>query len=215
MSGRAAALAGAVFFALVLINSSLMSGAPSATDPPQETFDYLADHQGRFQISAVLWGFAMTAALVWLTGMFRALRRAEERTPGVALIALGGGVLAAASTLGGALVEGTTAVRINDLGPAGARFYWTMYLLSIGATLFGLLLLIGATAVASVRTKLFGRRFAVASALLVPVSAAGAFTIGFASDAIQAVAGIAILFDSIWIFVVSVLLWRSPELAQP
>jgi hypothetical protein len=35
-----------------------MSGAPAATDPPQETFEYLSDHQSRFQISAVIWGFA-------------------------------------------------------------------------------------------------------------------------------------------------------------
>lgn len=142
-----------------------MSGSPAATDPPQETFDYLADHQDRFQISAVIWGFSMSAALVCLSGLYRVLRRAEGGTPAVALVALGGGVLAAASTLAGALIEGTTAARIGDLGAAGPNFYWTMYLMSFGATLFGLLLLIGATAVISLRTQLFGRRFAVASAV--------------------------------------------------
>lgn len=210
---RLAALAGAVFFALVVVNSSLLSGAPSATDSPRETFDYLADHAGRFQISAVLWGFAMSAALVWLSGLFRALRRAEGGTPALAMVALAGGVLAAASTVAGALIEGTTATRIEDLGPSGAKVFWTMYLLSTGATLFGLLLLIGATAVVSLRTRLFARRFAVASAVLVAVSVAGAFTIGYASDAIQVVAGIAVLLDSIWILVVSIFLWRDPAIA--
>jgi hypothetical protein len=210
-----AALAGAIFFALVVVNSSLLSGAPSAADPPEETFDYLADHHGRFQFSAVLWGIAMAAALVWLSGLFRALRRAEGGTPALALIALGGGVLAAATMLGGALVEGTAAVRIEDLEPGGASTYWTMYLLSFGATLFGLTLLIGGTAAISLRTRLFGRRFALVSALLVPVSMVGAVTIGYDGDAIQAVAGIAILLDSVWILAVSILLWRSPALAQP
>jgi hypothetical protein len=210
-----AALAGALFFVLVVVNSSLMSGSPAATDPPQETFDYLTDHQGRFQIGAVIWGFAMSAALVWLSGLFRALRKAEGGTPAIALVALAGGVLAATSTITGALVEGTTATRIADLGPAGAKVYWTMYLMSFGATLLGLLLLIGATAAISLRTGLFGRRFAVASAVLVPVSMVGAFTIGYASDAIQVVAGIVLLLDTAWILVVSVFLWRDPALAVP
>jgi hypothetical protein len=90
-----------------------------------------------------------------------------------------------------------------------------MYLMSFGGTLFGLLLLIGATAAISLRTGLFGRRFAVASAVLVPVSMVGAFTIGYASDAIQVVAGIVLLLDTAWILVVSVFLWRDPALAVP
>jgi hypothetical protein len=150
-----AALGGAVFFALVVVNSNLLSGAPSATDSGQETFNYLARHQDRLQLSAVLWGFAMAAALVWLSGHFRALRRAEGGTPAVALVAPGGGVLAAASTVAGALIQGTTAARISDVGPTSAGVYWTMYLMSIGATLIGLLLLVGATAVICLRTRLF------------------------------------------------------------
>lgn len=213
MSVRVAALAGAVFFALVIVNSNLMSGAPAASDSPRETFAYLAAHHGRFQIMAVMWGFAMSAALVWLSGLFRALSKAEGGTPGISWIALGGGVLAAVSVVVGALAEGVAAARINDLGPAVAKGLWTMYLLSRGATLLGLLLLIGATAVISLRARLFGRGFTLVSFVLVPLSVAGAFTLGYTGDAIQGVAGIAVLLDSIWIFAVSVFLWRDPALA--
>jgi len=90
-----------------------------------------------------------------------------------------------------------------------------MYLMSFGATLVGLLLLIGATAVICLRTQLFARWFAVASAVLALVSIVGAFTIGYNSDAIQVVAGIAVLLDAVWIFVVSIFLWRDPALALP
>jgi len=102
LSVRFAALGGAVFSVLVVINSNLLSGSPSATDSGQETFNYLTGHQGRLQISAVRWGFAMAAALVWLSAHFRALRRVEGGTPGIALVALAGGMLAATSTLTGA-----------------------------------------------------------------------------------------------------------------
>ena len=112
-------------------------------------------------------------------------------------------MLAAASTVTGALIEGTTATRFADLGAAGTRTAWTMFLMSTGATLLGLVLLIAATAAVSARTHLCVRWFTLTSAVLVLVSLVGAFTIGYSSDAIQAVAGIAVLLDSVWILLVS------------
>src|SRR4029453_14054277 len=102
----------------VIIYANLVSGSPAASDPADEIFDYLAGHQGRVQLAAALIGPAMPAALLWLSDLFRALRRAEGGTPGLAVAALGGGVLAAAGTVTGALVLGTTATRIVDLGPS-------------------------------------------------------------------------------------------------
>jgi hypothetical protein len=90
-----------------------------------------------------------------------------------------------------------------------------MYLMSIGATLLGLLLLIGTTAVISLQTQLFVRWFAVVSVVLALVSIAGAFTIGYATTGIQATAGIGVVLDSVWIFVVSFFLWRDPKVALP
>lgn len=215
MSVRLAAIGGAVFFVLVVVNGSMTSGSPSATDPGRKVFDYVAAHHGRLQLGAVLMGLAMSASLLWLSGLFRALRRVEGGTPGLALVALGGGVLAAASTVTGALIAGTTATRINDLGPAGARVLWTMYLLSSGATLLGLLVLIGASAVVCLQAQLFARWFAVASAVLALASVVGAFTIGYANAGIQVVAGIALILDAAWILAVSIFLWRDPALALP
>lgn len=139
----------------------------------------------------------MPAALLLTSGLFRALAKAEGGTAALGVAALGGGVLAAASTVTGALVVGT-ATRITDIRPAGARVWWTMYLLSTGATLLGLLLLIGATAVVCLRTRLFARWFAVASIALALVSLIGALTIGYDASGIQVVAGIALLLDSVW-----------------
>lgn len=215
LSVRVAALGGAVFFALVLVYAGLTSGAPSATDSRRVIFDYLTDNQGQLQLAAVVMGLAMPAALLWLSGHFRALTRAEGGTPGLALAALGGGVLTAASSVVGALVLGTTATRVTDLGPAGARVWWTMHLLSTGATLLGLLLLIGATAAVCLQRQLFAQWFAVASVVLALASMIGAFTIGYDTAGIQVVAGIAIVLDSVWIFLVSIFLWRDPAVARP
>jgi hypothetical protein len=88
-----------------------------------------------------------------------------------------------------------------------------MLLLSTGAILFGLLVMIGATAIAGLQTGLFGRWFAVAGVVLTFASVAGAFTIGYANAAIQVVGGVALLLDGVWMLLVSVFLWRHPALA--
>lgn len=215
VSVRVAALGGAAFFGLFLAFGSLTRGTPSVMDSGQDTFNYLSAHDGRLQLAAVLLGLAMPAALLAVSGLFRALREAEGGKAGLAVAALGGGVLAAASTVIGALILGVTATRIAEIGPASARLWWTMFEMSFGSTLLGLLLLIGAAAVVSLEANLFSRWFGVASVILALVSIVGAFTIGYATTGIQAIAGIAAILDSVWIFLVSFFLWRDPELALP
>ena len=215
MSIRFAALGGVVYFGLILAFLSQFSGTPKATDSRQQVFNYVSVHHGDLQAAAVLMGFAMPAALVFLSGLFGALRQAEDGTARLALAALGGGIVAAAAGVTGALILGTTATRIADLGPASARAWWTMYLMSIGATLLGLVLVIGVTAIISLQRQLFARWFALASVVLALVSIAGAFTIGYATTATYVLSGVAIVLDSVWIFLVSVFLWRDPTLAVP
>ena len=212
---RLPALAGAVFFALIIVYAQLRSPAPAATDSAREVASYFARHHDKLQLGAVALGFAMPAVLVWLTGLVHALREVEGPSRIASLTALGGGILAAASTVTAALVQGTTALRFVDLGAAGTRTGWTMVLLSLGGTLLGLMLVIGATAAVSLRTRLFARWFTVASCVLVLLSLIGAFTIGYGSDAIQTIAGIAVLLDSVWILLVSVFMWRKPHRASP
>jgi len=158
----------------------------------------------------------MVTVLVWLSGLFRVLRGADASGESLAAVAvLAGGILAAASTLTGALIVGTTAARVADLEESTAGLLWSMSLMSDGATLLGLALLIGATAAISAGPPLLARWLTLASAALVVVSLAGAFTIGYSSDAIQVVAGVAVLLDSVWILLVSIAMWRAPQIPAP
>jgi hypothetical protein len=210
MSGRVAALAGAVFFVLSAISYSVLNNVPNPfTDSGQKILSYLALHQGQLQLSAVLTALAMSTVLVWAAGLYRALRRAEGGTPGLAMAAFGGAVLSAASTLALAVIEGTVATRFHDLGPAG------VLLLTAGAGLVGLLVIIGATAIVSLRAHLFPRWFAVASTVLALASAVGACIIGYTPVGIQVVAGLAFTFDGLWVLMVSIYFWRDPALTAP
>lgn len=214
-SHRWSALAGAGFFALVMGFASLTSGMPTATDPPQEVVTYLVDEAERLQAAAALYGLAMPLALCFVAGLVGDLRAANGGRVGAAVVALSGGVLAAASSVVAALVLGTAANRADDLGADVAAALWTMFLLGFGATLLGLLLVIGATAVTSVRSRLLPRWLTVASALLAVASVVGATTIGYDAAGLQVVAGLAIVLDSVWILVVSVHQWRRRLVTEP
>ena len=212
---RLPALAGAVFFALMFVYAQLRSPAPAATDPAREVASYFARHHDRLQLGAVALGLAMPAALIWLSGLVQALRQVEGPSRIASLTALGGGDSCRGEHRHGSVIQGTTAIRFADLGAGGTRTGWTMVLLSLGGTLLGLMLVIAATAVVSLRTQLFAHWLTAASGVLVLLSLIGAFTIGYGSDAIQITAGIAILLDGVWILLVSVFMWRNPQRAAP
>ncbi len=216
MSGRVAALAGAVFFVLLAISASVLTNVPNPfSDSGQEILSYVARHQGQLQLSAVLMALAMSAVLVWAAGLYRALRKAEGGSPGLAMAAFGGAALTAASTVTYALIEGITVTRFSALGPAGVLVLWTMLRLNLGAILLGLLVVTGATAVVCLRAHLFPRWFAVASIVLALISAIGACTIGYTPVGIQIVAAFALILDCVWILMVSIYFWRDPALTAP
>ncbi|HET6877567.1 MAG TPA: hypothetical protein VFH38_08570 [Jatrophihabitans sp.] len=211
---RVTAVGGLLFFGSFIAFATLTSNTPAASDTRREVFSYLAQHHDRLQLAAVVYALAMPAALLFLSGLFATLRTAEGGRPRIAVAALAGGILAAAATVTGALVLGVLATRWIDLGPAGSRVFWTMFLLSVGATLAGQVLAIGATGAVSLRTGLFPRWFTAASVVLALVSLAGACTIGSAAAGVQTVAGIAAVLDSVWILLASFYLWRKPAAAS-
>ena len=213
---RATAIAGVLFVILIIVQGPVLnSNSPSLTDSAQKIFNSFSKHQGNIKAAAVVYGFAMSAVLIWFSGLFRVLRKAEGGQAGLAVAALGGVTLAAAMSLVNAAIDATTALRVHDLGPSGARFFFTLESFAGAGILFGLLVVIAATAAVCLRTGLFARWFTVVSGLLVVVSIVGAAGIGYANSSIQTVGAVALSLDTLWVLVVSVWLWRKPELALP
>jgi len=212
---RLTALAGVLFVVLIIVQGPVLTPSLKVTDSAQKIFNSIRSHQGNIKASAALYGLAMSAVLLWAAGLFRVLRKAEGGAAGLAATALGGIALAAAMSVVAAATEAVTALRINDLSPSGARFYYTLSQFTQGGILFGLLVVVGATALVSLRTGLIGRWFGIVSVVLAVVSVVGAAGVSYASNTIQTVTGIGLILDTLWILVVSVYLWRQPELAIP
>ncbi len=212
---RLTALAGVLFVVLIIVQGPVLTPSLKVTDSAQKIFNSIRSHQTDFKASAALYGLAMSAVLIWAAGLFRVLRKAEGGAAGLAASALGGVALAAAMSVVAAATEATTALRINDLGPGGARFYYTLSQFTQGGILFGLLVVVGATALVSLRTGLFARWFGAVSVVLAIASVVGALGVAYASNTIQTVTGVMLTLNTLWILVVSIYLWRQPELAIP
>jgi hypothetical protein len=211
---RVTAVGGFVFFALVICFGTLLSEMPAATADRREVFAYLVEHQDALQLAAALYGLSMVGALLFLCGLFAALAKAEGGRRRLATAAATGGVLAASATLTGALVLGVLANRPVDLGAAGARAVWAMFLMSFGGVLVGHTVMIGSAAAVSLRTGVFARWFGIASVVLALASAVGGLTLGYPAVGIQVVAGVTVVLNSVWILLASTFLWRRPALAS-
>ena len=211
---RLCALAGLAFFVLIVVSGPvLQSGSPSLTDSSAKMFHYISTHVGKLKASGALSGFAMAAVLVWLAAHYSALRKAEGGHAGFAPAALAGGILAAASTVVGGAVLAVAALRIHDLGASGARFFWTLQVFMSGGTLAGLAILVGASAVVFLNTGIYGRWFTWVSAVIAVVDLVGILGLAYANGGVQAIVVIGLSLTILWILVVSVMLWRKPELA--
>lgn len=213
---RLSAMGGVVFVILIIVSQVALAGTmPNVTDTPAKIFSYFGTHQGNIKASAALYGLAMSAFLLWAPALFAALRKADGGRSGLALTALGGGILATAMTVTTAALEGATELRLQDLGPGGTRVFFTVAQFANGGILFGLLVLLGASAAVSLSTGLFGRWVGVLGGLFALGSVVGAFSISYAG--LHSLQGVFLSLDTLWVLIVSVVMLRSPQdaLAPP
>ena len=213
-SVRLCALAGLAFFVLIVVGGPILQGgSPSATDSAAKIFHYISTHVGKLKASGAVFSFAMAAVLVWLAAHFSSLRKAEGGRSGFAVAALAGGILATAAQVINSAVVAVMALRIHDLGPSGAHFFWTFQLFLGGALVTGLTILVGASALVFLNTGMYPRWFAWASGALAVVDLVGILAIAYANGAIMGISFIGINLTVIWILGISIVLWRKPERA--
>jgi hypothetical protein len=209
---RLTALAGVAFVILIIVQGPVLGGSPpSLTDSGQKVLDFVTKHRTHLKASSTLYALAMPAVLVWATGLFAALRKAEGGTPGWAVTGLIGTVLAAAMTVTTAAIQGAMALRSADLSAATASVLYAVEQFLQSGILFGLMLGMAAIAVVCLTKDLFAKWVGWVAGLLAIGSVVGAFGLGYAS--LQPATGIMLSLDTLLILVISVLMWRDPEVA--
>lgn len=205
---RLAALAGGAATVLIAIAGPILSRShPAASAPGQTIFDFVSSHRSHLQLSAALAALAMTALMLWLSGLFGALRRAPGGSPALAVAAVAGGVLAGSTGIASAALKAATACQIDSIGAGSVRIFYTLVLATNGGVLLGLTVVIFTTAVAT----LAGRWFTLLSAILAVGSLVGAMSIAY--PAIEGLSSVFLSLDMLWVLAVSILLWRRTALA--
>jgi hypothetical protein len=155
------AVAGLVFVVLVVIAAFIAGVPPEPTDPPRQIHEFYRDHERALKAGVFLSGVGAVAFLWFLASLWAKLR--ERR---LAMVAVGGGVATIGFALVSAAITSTTALRIGDLTPNQAKFFYLLQGIVIGMASFSIAALVAATSIAALRSKVFPAWLGWASAAL-------------------------------------------------
>ena len=206
---RLAAVSGVAFVILVVVSGFVAGSPPKPSDSALKIFHYYANHRGSVQFGSFLGGLAVIPGLLWVTALWRRLRTTEpDGRMGVAAVT--GLVIAGALATASDAINATTAVRIHDLGPSGARFFLTLTMFMGAAIAFGLVVLVGAVAVASLRSSAFPQWFGLVSAVLAVLWVVAGLASAYAGNGVATLGYIVTAIWAVWILVTVWLLWSSP-----
>jgi hypothetical protein len=206
------ALIGGPVFVVLAILSTLLAGSPPAPDASTAKVNsFFADHHGAIKAGAWIGVLSTIFVVWWFATLWRYMSDSEGGRPRLAIISLGGLVLAGALNGVGIAILSGMAMRYQDLGD-NAGLLWAINSALAPAAAIGLALHIGAVAVLGVRTNflpLWVSGFGALAALANVVA-----TLGVLSDSSGAFAFLFIGFFAwaLWIIVVSVVLWQRPTL---
>jgi hypothetical protein len=211
---RYGAAAGVLFVILVVVATFIPGSPPKIDDSPVKVARYFVNHDGAIKAGAFLSGLAAVPFLWFLGSLWSRLRRPDD-TRRLATIAAGGGVATISLVLVGFAMNSTTALRIRELGPSGAKFFWTLSTIIVGMASFSIAVLVAATSVAAIRAKVFpvwlgwaGTVLALAwlvAGLGVATDNSGIFVLGF----------VVFLVWVVWILAISLVLFLPQEQTTP
>ncbi len=203
---RYGALAGVVFVVLVVVGALIGGSPPMPSDSSDTITKYFTDNQDQLQVAAYLNGLAVVPFLWFLGSLFGRLRRAEGGAGRLAGIALAGGV----ATVPIAMVANGLAAEAT-LRPAGAPGEFRLSTILFGYTAFAIAVLVAATSIVVVRTRLLPAWVGWAGEVLAAGWLAAGLAVSSQKDAIAAIGFVVFLMWAAWIVVVSVLLSRSAD----
>ena len=206
---RYALVGGPIFVVLAIVGTALAGSPPAPDDSTEEINSFFADNHGAIKTGAWLGVLAALFLVWWFATLWRHMAQAEGGRPRLAIVSLGGLLLAVAVTVVCISVVSGMALRYQDLGD-NAGLLWAIYSALGAASSIGLALHVGAAAALGFRTHflpLWVNGLGALAALANVVA-----TLGVLSDSsgLFAFMIIGFLAWALWIIVVSVLLWLRP-----
>ncbi|HXG76552.1 MAG TPA: hypothetical protein VNJ53_08280 [Gaiellaceae bacterium] len=213
---RWAPLTGIVFVALIVVTFFVPAASPpSAEDPASDVVAWFADHETALLTSGYLSGLALVF-FVWFLGSLQR-RLTDGGEPRIAVVAFGGGlVLAGIAVIGNAISQYLAWGLARELDEETVRALW---LLGFGglAYAFPLVVLVEATALAALRSKVFPQWYGALgflAGLWYAIGGAAYANDGFFSPT-GAYGFIGFLVFLVWVLLTSILMLVPREAEQP
>jgi hypothetical protein len=212
---RYAALGGIWFVVLTVVGTFLSGAPPSPTDKADKIFDYFNDNAGALQAMQYLGGLGTIGLLWWFGSLWRRMTRAEDGRPRMAVVALTGLLFAGVFAAVSGAISSVAAMRIEELGPGGAKTFYGLSVVLISTAGFGIVVLLGAVSGLCYRTKylpqwimILGWIVALGFLIAALGSATDASAFGF-------IGLFSFLLWCIWVIGVSVVMFRDTPAVQP
>ena len=213
-SERSLALAGIVGVVLLGASALIQGSPPKPDDPAGKIAKFLVDKSDEIRWAGFVGALGSVVLLGWLGAVWRLVRRTEGGEPMFAVAATGGAVFAVAVIDVSAVLLSVMAI----VGPAAlgndtrTLYLLTNNLISLGAR--GLGLFTGAFATVIIRSAVLPRVLGWIGALIALVLLATGGGIASTRSVFFYLSFVGFVTFSLWVIVVSVLMWRAPERAD-
>jgi hypothetical protein len=210
---RYAALAGVLFVVAAVVGAFVAGEPPAADDSARKVVDYFHDHDTAIRAAQYVNAAAFVPLLFWLGSLWARMRRSEGGQARLAVTAGFGAALGLISAgVSFALISAISlSVPEKTLGPAVARTLYLFSLTLLGAAAFGLLTLVLAVSILSLRTRMFPAWVAVLGFVDTVLWIVGALALVSTRGALGFLGLLAFLVWLVWILATSVLMYRGSE----
>jgi hypothetical protein len=199
---------------LNIVGAILSGSPPSGNDSATKIAKYYVDKGDGLKATLWLGGLASVGLVWWFGTLWRRMSRAEAGAHRLSVVSLLGLGLGGALFMASAAVNAAVALHTTDVGE-GARIFYTLSLVLLAGSGFGLGIHLLATNVLGLRSQMLpawlswlgvvaGLAFLLAGVLGAATDNASGLTVGL----------IGFIGWSVWILGVSAVLWRdTPEAA--
>ncbi|MSO78745.1 MAG: hypothetical protein EXQ79_03975 [Acidimicrobiia bacterium] len=199
-------LLGGVGFVVLSVVAALIAGTPPKITDDKGIIKYFADNQDALKIGSYLNGLAAVLFLWFLGSLYSRLRAAEGGTGRLSRVAVTGAVVAIAiSAIANAEMAYSAIHPSLDHVPAAYK----MASVLLGYTAFAAAVFTSATAVALWSTKTLPKWFAYAGEVIAVLWLVAGAAVSTERDIVFTVGFVAFVAFSIWVALLSVMLYRK------
>lgn len=203
-------LGGVIFVLLTLVPAFATGTPPDVSAPAAEIAEYLSDNAGAIQLAGVLSLIASVFLLFWAGSLWRAMVRAEDGQPRLAVVAALGLVIGGSLAAVTGAIGTTMSFRVDDLGE-GVTFFWLMVVILQASTIVGIAAQVGAVSALGIRTRFIPSWLAWGGVAVTVLALLGTIGAGSDEDIWLGLGFLAFILWSVWILCITAVLWKKLE----